>query len=302
MAIKPKKISQKLSGIYEFEFLNKDEEFELIKNWREKSDKKALEKLVMSHMRFVRKIAYGYRGYGLPVEDMVSEGYLGIMQAVRSFAPERGFKFSTYAGHCIRTALQNFILKAKSIVSVKPNNDNKKMFFGAILRTKKHDDDGDVNNNGGQITELAKELSASESTIDAVLSRFSKKDFSLNATIDNEGGEDVFQDWLVDPAQKTEQEILLEIDLAAVRTLIDKALCGLSKRELEVVKRRRLGDEEVSLRDLGDELGLSGERVRQIEHSAMEKIRNFITLELKTRKTGQRHGEMLLALLWAAHG
>lgn len=283
------KISKKLKEFYNTEHLDKDKEFELIDRWKTHKDKKALEQLIGAHSHFVQKIARGYRGYGLPVEDMVSEGYIGIMQAIASFQPERGFRFSTYAWHCIKTCMQNFVLKAKSIVGVKPNNDNKKVFFGGIHRaTKKLGIENVENVSSSEINKISKDLEVPHNVVSNMIQRYTKHDFSLNNSVNDDSDKVEFQDWIIDETQQTEAELLMQQDVLAIKRFINEALGTLSNRELQVIKKRRLSDEEISLRDLGKELGISAERVRQLEHSAIDKLKKAIATEVAIRRN-KRH-------------
>lgn len=280
------KISKKLKEFYNTEHLDKDKEFELIERWKNHKDKKALEQLIGAHSHFVQKIAKGYRGYGLPVEDMISEGYIGIMQAIASFQPERGFRFSTYAWHCIKTCMQNFILKAKSIVGIKPNNDNKKVFFGGINRATKKlgiQDAGNISPN--EINKISKDLEVSDQVVSNIIQRYTKSDFSLNNSVNDDSDKVEFQDWIIDETQQTEAELLMQQDVLTVKKFINDALGTLSRKELQVIKRRRLSDEEISLRDLGKELGISAERVRQLEHSAIDKLKKAIATEVAVKRS-----------------
>lgn len=284
-----KKLSPKLREFYKRNNLDKDEEFKLIEQWKLHRDKNALEKLIYTHMRFVKKLARGYRGYGLPIEDMISEGYLGVMQAVNSFSLEKGFRFSTYAGHCIRTALQNFILKAKSIISVKANNENKSLFFGKFQKAMESLGLSDLSSaSDDDIKKIASSANISDESVRAVVPRFSTGDFSLNAPMGQEEGADTFIEMVKDESQATEEELLKERDLLTVKVLINKACERLSKNELEVIKKRRLSDKGLSLREIGAQLNISAERVRQLERSAFDKLKKVVIFELRKKKVQKR--------------
>lgn len=274
-----KNISNKMKSLYNLQKLDKDEEFILFEKWKTKQDKAALEKLIFSQSGFIRKIANGYRGYGLPIEDMVSEGYIGIMQAINTFSPDRGFRFSTYAWHCIRTAVQNFILKTKSIISIKPNNDNKKMFFGGISKTKKLLNIDDIEMiSDSDVQDVSNKLNVSTETVKVIIERFSKSDFSLNVQVGDEGDTE-FQDWITADSQ-SENQLIMDHDIQIVRRLISRAFSILSPREAEAIKLRRMTSSENTLRAVAKKMGISAERVRQLEETAINKLRKALAIDI----------------------
>lgn len=278
-------ISKKLQELHNTPQLSKDDEYVLIKAWKENKDKDSLDKLVFAHLKLVRKIANGYRGYGIPIEDVISEGYLGVMQAVNSFKLEKGFRFSTYLTYCLRSALQKFVLRLSSIVSVTPSNDNKKIFFGGIRKVKKLLDIKDLRETSDEDEKnIADTLNVPISTVKNIIPRYTRSEFSLNRPVGNDNKNIEFQDWIIDDRQKTEKDILIEKDLSKAKKILHKALQTLNKRELEIISQRRLSDDFISFKEIAKKIGISAERVRQIEMNAMKKLKNEISSSIKYKK------------------
>ncbi len=264
-------LSSYLQQIRKFPILEAEQEYMLAKSWREHGDTEAAHQLVTSHLRLVAKIAMGYRGYGLPVSELISEGNVGMMQAVKRFDPERGFRLATYAMWWIRAAIQEYILHSWSLVKMGTTAAQKKLFFN--LRKIKNKiqtvDEGDLKPH--QVTKIATELSVSEAEVISMNQRLASQDHSLNAPLraDSEGE---WQDWLVD--DKVDQETLVadQQELNNRRTMLAGAMDGLNKRERHILTERRLRDNPLTLEELSQQYGISRERVRQIEVRAFEKL------------------------------
>jgi RNA polymerase sigma-32 factor len=263
-----------LAQIRRFPMLEKKEEFTLAKNWREHGDTAAAHKLVTSHLRLVAKIAMGYRGYGLPVAELVSEGNVGMMQAVKRFDPDKGFRLSTYAMWWIRASIQEYILHSWSLVKMGTTAAQKKLFFN-LRRMKgrlKAFEEGDLTPDN--VTKIATELSVSEDEVVQMNRRLAAPDHSLNATLKSDGetsGE--WQDWLVDEDQISQEEFVAERqELGIRREMLGDAMKTLKKRERHILTERRLREDPLTLDDLSKEYGISRERVRQIEVRAFEKL------------------------------
>lgn len=270
-------LSRYLTEIRKFPMLSKDEEFMLAKRWREHEDPDAAHKLVTSHLRLVAKIAMGYRGYGLPIGEVISEGNVGLMQAVKRFEPERGFRLATYAMWWIKASIQEYVLRSWSLVKMGTTANQKRLFFN--LRKVKSKiqalDDGDLNPE--QVKEIATRLSVSEDEVVSMNRRLSG-DASLNAPIrssDGEAGGD-WQDWLVDDHDSAEDMLIEQDELENRREMLSGAMSSLNDRERRIFQARRLADDPVTLEDLSTEFGISRERVRQIEVRAFEKVQDAV--------------------------
>ncbi len=263
-------LSRYLSEIKRFPMLEPQEEYMLAKRWREHGDREAAHKLVTSHLRLVAKIAMGYRGYGLPIGEVISEGNVGLMQAVRRFEPDKGFKLATYAMWWIRASIQEYILRSWSLVKMGTTASQKKLFFN--LRKAKSRisalEDGDLRDD--QVTTIATRLGvAKQDVID--MNRRLGGDASLNAPL-REDGDGEWQDWLVDDAPDQES-VLADREEADVRlAALKSALRVLNPRERRIFEARRLAEDPVTLEELSTEFGVSRERVRQIEVRAFEKV------------------------------
>jgi RNA polymerase sigma-32 factor len=275
-------LSRYLDEIRKFPMLKPDEEYMLAKRWREHDDRDAAHKLVTSHLRLVAKIAMGYRGYGLPIGEVVSEGNVGLMQAVKRFEPEKGFRLATYAMWWIKASIQEYILRSWSLVKMGTTANQKKLFFNLRKAKSKISalDEGDLRPD--QVQQIATKLGVpAQDVID--MNRRLGGDASLNAPL-REEGEGEWQDWLVD--EQSDQEVRLvesqESDnrLAALRD----ALGVLNPRERRIFEARRLSDDPITLEDLSDEFGVSRERVRQIEVRAFEKVQEAVKIALVKRE------------------
>jgi RNA polymerase sigma-32 factor len=269
-------LSRYLQEIRKFPMLEPEEEYILAKNWREQGDTEAAHKLVTSHLRLVAKIAMGYRGYGLPVAELISEGNVGMMQAVKRFDPERGFRLATYAMWWIRASIQEYILHSWSLVKMGTTAAQKKLFFN--LRKLKGQmqaiEDGDLSPD--KVTAIAERLDVTEADVISMNRRLASPDHSLNAPL-RVDGEGEWQDWLVDDDQVSQETRLAEDEeLQKRRLLLNKAMETLNDRERHILTERRLRDDPTTLEDLSQEYGISRERVRQIEVRAFEKLQKSI--------------------------
>jgi len=264
-------LSRYLQDIRKFPMLEPDQEFMLAKRWQEDDDTEAAHQLVTSHLRLVAKIASGYRGYGLPLAELISEGNVGLMQAVKKFDPDRGFRLSTYAMWWIRAAIQEYILHSWSLVKMGTTAAQKKLFFN--LRRLKGKlqaiEEGDLSPEN--VEKIAKELAVAEADVVSMNRRLSGSDQSLNAPLKVDGDGE-WQDWLVDESASQETVLAEEDELSKRRDLLATAMQGLNKRERHILTERRLKEDPTTLEDLSKVYGISRERVRQIEVRAFEKI------------------------------
>jgi RNA polymerase sigma-32 factor len=267
-------LTRYLAEIRQFPMLQPDEEYTLAKRWREHGDREAAERLVTSHLRLVAKIAMGYRGYGLPISEIISEGNVGLMQAVKRFEPERGFRLATYAMWWIKASIQEFILRSWSLVKMGTTASQKKLFFN--LRKVKGQiqalEEGDLRPD--QVSEIADRLGVPEEDVVSMNRRLAG-DTSLNAPVraDMEGE---WQDWLVDEAEDQETVLAESEELEQRIDLLHRAMEKLNARERRVFEARRLTDEPLTLEDLSQEFGVSRERIRQIEVRAFEKVQKAV--------------------------
>jgi RNA polymerase sigma-32 factor len=264
-------LSRYLQEIRRFPMLDPDEEYMLAKRWREHNDVEAAHRLVTSHLRLVAKIAMGYRGYGLPLAELISEGNVGLMQAVKRFEPDRGFRLATYAMWWIRAAIQEYILHSWSLVKMGTTAAQKKLFFN--LRKLKGQlqaiDEGDLSPEN--VKKIAHDLSVSENDVVQMNRRLASPDHSLNAPLRGDGDGE-WQDWLVDEEDNQETKLAEAEETRNRRRLLDTALKSLNARERRILVARRLLDDPTTLEDLSQEYGISRERVRQIEVRAFEKL------------------------------
>jgi len=266
-------LNRYLAEIKKFPILSPEEEYMLAKRWREHGDTDAAAKLVNSHLRLVAKIAMGYRGYGLPVSDLISEGNVGLMQGVKKFEPDRGFRLATYAMWWIRASIQEFILRAWSLVKMGTTANQKKLFFN--LRRMKNQinafDEGDLKPQ--DVTKIATDLGVSEDEVVSMNRRMAMGgDTSLNAPLKDTEGESQWQDFLVD-AEPLQDERIAEDEETRVRhDLLMNAMESLNDRERHILMERRLADEPKTLEELSQVYGVSRERIRQIEVRAFEKL------------------------------
>ncbi|PVM91040.1 RNA polymerase sigma factor RpoH [Caulobacter endophyticus] len=265
-------LSRYLTEIRKFPMLAKDEEFMLAQRWKEHQDSDAAHKMVTSHLRLVAKIAMGYRGYGLPIGEVISEGNVGLMQAVKKFEPEKGFRLATYAMWWIRASIQEYILRSWSLVKMGTTAAQKKLFFN--LRKAKSQisafEDGDLRPE--QVSAIATKLGVLDSEVISMNRRLSGPDASLNAPL-RADGESEWQDWLADDDQVSQETIVAENEEKSLRmTLLEEAMVELTDRERHILTERRLKDDPTTLEDLAAQYGVSRERVRQIEVRAFEKL------------------------------
>ena len=264
-------LSRYLQEIRKFPMLEQQQEYMLAKRWREHDDIDAAHQLVTSHLRLVAKIAMGYRGYGLPLGELISEGNLGMMQAVKRFDPERGFRLATYAMWWIRASIQEYILHSWSLVKMGTTAAQKKLFFN--LRKLKGQmqaiEEGDLPLE--KVQAIAKSLAVTEDEVISMNRRLAAPDHSLNAPLrgDSEGE---WQDWLVDDSESQETVLAEQEEMQKRQTLLNGAMKNLNKRERHILTERRLKDEPTTLEELSQKYGISRERVRQIEVRAFEKL------------------------------
>jgi RNA polymerase sigma-32 factor len=278
-------LSRYLDEIRRFPMLEPHEEYMLAKRWREHGDREAAHKLVTSHLRLVAKIAMGYRGYGLPISEVVSEGNVGLMQAVKRFEPEKGFRLATYAMWWIKAAIQEYILRSWSLVKMGTTANQKKLFFN--LRKAKGRisalEEGDLHPD--QVKQIATQLGVTEQDV-VDMNRRLGGDASLNAPLRDEGeGGGEWQDWLVDSGQSQEQILVEEEEGQNRLTALRNALSVLNPRERRIFEARRLSDDPITLEELSSEFGVSRERVRQIEVRAFEKIQEAVKKNLAQIET-----------------
>jgi RNA polymerase sigma-32 factor len=268
-------LSRYLEEIRRFPMLEPQEEYMLAKRWREHEDREAAHKLVTSHLRLVAKIAMGYRGYGLPISEVISEGNVGLMQAVKRFEPEKGFRLATYAMWWIKAAIQEYILRSWSLVKMGTTANQKKLFFNLRKAKSKISalDEGDLRPD--QVKLIAKRLGVTEQDV-VDMNRRLGGDASLNAPIREEGDAGEWQDWLVDDSPSQER-ILAESEEADNRHVaLIQALDVLNDRERRIFEARRLAEDPITLEELAAEFGVSRERVRQIEVRAFEKVQKAV--------------------------
>ncbi|GJD96226.1 RNA polymerase sigma factor RpoH [Methylobacterium iners] len=275
-------LSRYLDEIRKFPMLEPNEEFTLAKSWREHGDREAAHRLVTSHLRLVAKIAMGYRGYGLPIGEVVSEGNVGLMQAVKRFEPDKGFRLATYAMWWIKAAIQEYILRSWSLVKMGTTANQKKLFFN--LRKAKGRisalDEGDLKPD--QVAQIATKLGVPEQDVIDMNRRLSG-DTSLNAPL-REEGEGEWQDWLVDNSPSQETVLAREQEGQNRLSALRDALGVLNPRERRIFEARRLAEDPITLEDLSGEFGVSRERVRQIEVRAFEKIQEAVKRNLASRE------------------
>ena len=268
-------LSRYLKTVRRFPMLEPQEEYMLAKRWREQGDSDAAHRLVTSHLRLVAKIATGYRGYGLPIAEVVSEGNVGLMQAVKRFEPERGFRLATYAMWWIKAAMQEYILRSWSLVKLGTTANQKKLFFNLRKAKMKISalEDGDLHPD--QVKLIANRLRVTEKEV-VDMNRRLGGDASLNAPMRDEGESDEWQDWLIDDTPSQERVMVDNEELGNRRQALSEALAVLSRRERRIFEARRLAEESITLGKLAEEFGVSRERVRQIEVRAFEKVEKAV--------------------------
>ena len=279
-------LSHYLSEIRKFPMLEKDEEFMLAKRWKEHDDRQAAHKLVTSHLRLVAKIAMGYRGYGLPIGEVISEGNVGLMQAVKRFEPDKGFRLSTYAMWWIRAAIQEYILRSWSLVKVGTTAAQKKLFFN-LRKIKGQIDaieEGDLRPE--HVKTISTKLGVSNADVVSMNRRMAGPDNSLNAPMKIDGAGE-WQDWLVDNTPDQEAELGETQEHEQRMALLHDAMANLNEREKDILARRRLSEEPVTLEDLSQVYGISRERVRQIEVRAFEKVQKAVRVAAREQARPQ---------------
>src|SRR5450756_592576 len=273
-----------LCQIRQFPMLEPHEEHMLAKRWREHGDHKAAHKLVNSHLRLVAKIARGYRGYGLPISDVISEGNIGLMQAVQRFEPEKGFRFATYAMWWIRAAIQEYILRSWSLVKMGTTHNQRKLFFNLRKAKSKISviDEGDMRHD--QVETIAEWLGVTERDV-IDMNRWLSGDASLNAPIREDGDSGEWQDWLVDEGASQETTLAARDEFDYRRKALAAALSVLHDRERRIFEARRLAEDPITLADLAAEFGVSRERVRQINVRSFEKVQTAVKNRVAARES-----------------
>ena len=268
-------LTRYLEEIRRFPMLEPQEEFMLAKRWKEHGDRGAAHRLVTSHLRLVAKIAMGYRGYGLPISEVISEGNIGLMQAAKRFEPDRGFRLATYAMWWIRASIQEYILRSWSLVKMGTTANQKKLFFNLRKAKSKISalQEGDLRSDQVQI--IAKRLGVPEQDV-VDMNRRLGGDASLNAPIREDGDSGEWQDWLADDSDSQETVMAAHEELDNRRKALSSALDVLNDRERRIFEARRLADDPVTLEEMAEEFGVSRERVRQIEVRAFEKLQKAV--------------------------
>ncbi len=268
-------LTRYLEEIRRFPMLEPQDEFMLAKRWREHGDRDAAHKLVTSHLRLAAKIAVGYRGYGLPISEVISEGNVGLMQAVKRFEPDKGFRLATYAMWWIKAAIQEYILRSWSLVKMGTTANQKKLFFNLRKAKSKISalEEGDLRPD--QVKLIAKRLGVTEQDV-VDMNRRLGGDVSLNAPIRDDGDSGEWQDWLVDEVSDQETRLVEDEESDNRKKALGEALSVLNERERRIFEARRLADDPITLEDLAAEFGVSRERVRQIEVRAFEKVQRAV--------------------------
>ena len=274
-------LSNYLVRIKKFPMLEAEEEYMLAKRWRDRNDLKSAEKLVTSHLRLVAKIAMGYRGYGLPVSELVSEGNLGLMRAVKKFDPEKGFRLATYAMWWIKASMQEYILRSWSLVKIGTTSAQKKLFFN--LKKLKNKiaprSEGDLKNE--HVNEIADRLNVKKEEVVSMNRRLSGQEKSLNDSIGEDGNE--WQDWLVDKSMDQELKVSQNQEFKQRKNLFKESIHILNNREKKILYARRLNDEPTTLDELSKKYKISRERIRQIENRAFEKLQKCMLNAAKSK-------------------
>ena len=274
-------LSAYLEQIKKFPMLAAEEEYMLAKNWKENGNVKAAEKLVTSHLRLVAKIAMGYKGYGLPINEMISEGNVGLMQAVKKFEPDKGFRLATYAMWWIRASIQEYVLRSWSLVKIGTTTAQKKLFFNLkkIKNQIAPKSEGDLRPE--HVNEIANKLDVSKEEVVSMNRRLSGKEFSLNAKVGEDGDE--WQDWLVDKELDHDLKFAHQEEMEQRKDLLKDSIKILNDREREILYSRRLNDNPITLEDLSKKYKISRERIRQIENKAFEKLQKHMLNSAKSK-------------------
>ncbi len=274
-------LSNYLAQIKKFPMLTAEEEYMLAKSWRDRGDLKSAQKLVTSHLRLVAKIAMGYRGYGLPVSELVSEGNIGLMQAVKKFEPEKGFRLATYAMWWIKASIQEYILRSWSLVKIGTTTAQKKLFFNLNKLKNKLSANNSGDLNPKHVEEISKTLNVKEEEVISMNRRLQGKEKSLNDPIkDSDGAE--WQDWIVDKELDQELKLSQSQEMEKRKKLMDNSMSILNQREKEILVARRLSDNISTLEDLSKKYKISRERIRQIETKAFEKLQKAMLIAAKS--------------------
>jgi RNA polymerase sigma-32 factor len=274
-------LSAYLEQIKKFPMLEAEEEYMLAKNWKTTGNVKAAEKLVTSHLRLVAKIAMGYRGYGLPVNEMISEGNVGLMQAVKKFEPEKGFRLATYSMWWIRASIQEYILRSWSLVKIGTTTAQKKLFFNLKKIKNKISPQSEGDLRPEHVNEIANKLDVSEQEVVSMNRRLSGKEFSLNAQVGEDGDE--WQDWLVDKELDHDLKFAHQEEMGQRQSLLKESIKILNEREREILYSRRLNEQPTTLEDLSKKYKISRERIRQIENKAFEKLQKHMLISAKSK-------------------
>ena len=264
-------LSSYLTQIKKFPMLSAEEEYMLAKSWRDRGDLKSAQKLITSHLRLVAKIAMGYRGYGLPVSELVSEGNIGLMKAVKKFDPERGFRLATYAMWWIKASIQEYVIRSWSLVKIGTTTAQKKLFFNLNKLKNKLSANNTGDLSSEHVSEISKRLNVSEEEVVSMDRRLHGKEKSLNDPIkDGEGTE--WQDWIVDTKLDQELKLSQKQELNERKKLMNESITILNPREKEILTARRLSENIATLEELSKKYKISRERIRQIESKAFEKL------------------------------
>ena len=274
-------LGEYLAQIKKFPMLDAEEEYMIAKNWKTTGNLKSAEKLVTSHLRLVAKIAMGYKGYGLPLNEMISEGNIGLMQAVKKFEPEKGFRLATYAMWWIKASIQEYILRSWSLVKIGTTTAQKKLFFN--LKKIKNQiaprSEGDLKDE--HVKDIAKRLDVSEDEVISMNRRMSGKEQSLNSPIGEDGDE--WQDWIVDKEMDQELKFAQSEEMEQRKDLLQDSIKILNDREKDILYSRRLTDDPITLEDLSKKFKISRERIRQIENRAFEKLQKHMLNSAKSK-------------------
>ena len=274
-------LSVYLAQIKKFPMLDAEEEYMLAKNWKNTGNLKSAEKLVTSHLRLVAKIAMGYKGYGLPVSEMISEGNIGLMQAVKKFEPEKGFRLATYAMWWIKASIQEYILRSWSLVKIGTTTAQKKLFFNLkkIKNQIAPKSEGDLKDE--HVDQIANKLDVSRDEVISMNRRLSGKELSLNAPIGEDGDE--WQDWIVDKELDHDLKFAQQEEMSQRKGLLLESIKVLNEREKEILYSRRLNENPTTLEDLSKKYKISRERIRQIENKAFEKLQKNMLNSAKSK-------------------
>ena len=276
-------LSHYLQQIKKFPMLSQKEEISLARKWIKEGDTAAAHKLVTSHLRLVARIAMGYKGYGLPITELISEGNIGLMQAVKKYDPEKGFRLSTYAMWWIRAAIQEYVLKSWSLVKIGTTAAQKKLFFNLKKIKNQLTSYNDGSLKPDQVKEIAERLDVTEAEVSDMEGRMSGTDYSLNAVVSDDG-ESEWQDWLVDEDADQEVKLAEREELSKRKNLLSKAINILNDREQEIISARKLSEIPKTLEELSKTYKISRERVRQIEEKAFAKLQlEMVSLAKESR-------------------